>query len=190
MSVKTVTVFCGSRSGSNAQWVSLASACGRGLAAHGLALVYGGGCNGLMGAVARAAMESNGQATGVIPESLLAIEPAMQGLTELLVVDSMHTRKSIMAERADAFLVLPGGIGTYEEFFEMWTWNQIGLHDKPIVLLNAYDFYTPLLQFLRQSVDHGFLSLKHHDRLNVVTTVDQAIGLLMGLRLRGAEDAV
>ncbi|MEY3994224.1 MAG: hypothetical protein RLZZ113_1329, partial [Pseudomonadota bacterium] len=96
MPVKTVTVFCGSRSGKNAQWVSVASACGRSLAAHGLALVYGGGCNGLMGAVARAAMESKGQATGVIPESLLAIEPAMQGLTELLVVDSMHTRKSIM----------------------------------------------------------------------------------------------
>jgi uncharacterized protein (TIGR00730 family) len=126
-----------------------------------------------MGAVARAAMESKGQATGVIPESLLAIEPAMQGLTELLVVDSMHTRKSIMAERADAFLVLPGGIGTYEEFFEMWTWNQIGLHDKPI------DFYTPLLQFLRQSVDHGFLNPKHHDHLKVATTVDQAIDFLL-----------
>jgi uncharacterized protein (TIGR00730 family) len=179
MPVKTVTVFCGSRSGKNAQWVSFASACGRSLAAHGLALVYGGGCNGLMGAVARAAMESKGQATGVIPESLLAIEPAMQGLTELLVVDSMHTRKSIMAERADAFLVLPGGIGTYEEFFEMWTWNQIGLHDKPIVLLNAFDFYTPLLQFLRQSVDHGFLNPKHHDHLKVATTVDQAIDFLL-----------
>jgi uncharacterized protein (TIGR00730 family) len=178
MSVKTVTVFCGSREGNDSKWSAIAESCGRELAQRNLALVYGGGRNGLMGAVARGAIAQGGQTTGVIPESLLSIEPAMDGLTELLVVDSMHTRKSIMSERADAFLVLPGGIGTFEEFFETWTWHQIGLHTKPVVLLNAFDYYTPLLGFLEHAVGLGFLKPGHHRHVRVATKVDEAFDLI------------
>jgi uncharacterized protein (TIGR00730 family) len=176
--VKSITVFCGSRSGRDPKWIEVAAACGREMVKRDLALVFGGGRNGLMGAVARAVIEAKGKSTGVIPESLLAIEPAMEELTELFVVDSMHTRKALMSERADAFLVLPGGIGTFEEFFETWTWHQIGLHSKPIVLFNLDNYYTPLLQFLRQSMDCGFLNPRHHDHLRVATTVEQAFDLL------------
>ena len=176
--IKSVTVFCGSRSGKDPRWELIARQCGEGLAQRGMALVFGGGCCGLMGAVAQAVIDAGGKSTGVIPESLLSIEPAKEGLTELFVVDSMHTRKFIMSERADAFLVLPGGIGTFEEFFETWTWHQIGLHSKPIVLFNLDDYYTPLLQFLRQAMDCGFLNSRHHDHLRVATTVEQAFDLL------------
>jgi uncharacterized protein (TIGR00730 family) len=169
--VKSITVFCGSRSGRDPKWIEIAEACGREMAKRDLALVFGGGRNGLMGAVARGVITSKGKSTGVIPE-------AMEELTELFVVDSMHTRKALMSERADAFLVLPGGIGTFEEFFETWTWHQIGLHSKPIVLFNLDDYYTPLLQFLRQAMDCGFLNSRHHDHLRVATTVAQAFDLL------------
>lgn len=175
MPVKTVTVFCGSRPGHDPKWVALAAEVGREMVQRDMALVFGGGSNGLMGAVAGAVVEAGGKSTGVIPESLLAIEPALEGLTELFVVDSMHTRKFIMSERADAFLVLPGGIGTFEEFFEIWTWHQIGLHNKPIVLFNAFDYYTPLLGFLQQAMHEGFVRPEHHCHLRVATSVREAL---------------
>jgi uncharacterized protein (TIGR00730 family) len=176
--VRAVTVYCGSRSGADPKWVEIAKACGREMAQRGIALVFGGGCNGLMGAVASGVIDAKGKSTGVIPESLLAFEPAMPGLTELIIVDSMHTRKSIMSERGDAFLVLPGGIGTFEEFFETWTWHQLGLHRKPIVLLNAEGYYSTLLAFLQHSVDQGFIATEHHCHLRVAHSVDQAFDLL------------
>lgn len=178
-SVKSVTVYCGSRNGHDPMWTELARACGKAMVERNLALIFGGGRNGLMGAIARAVIESKGKSTGVIPESLLAFEPAMEELTELFIVDSMHTRKALMAERADAFLVLPGGIGTFEEFFEIWTWHQIGLHDKPIVLLNAHDYYTPLLDFLKRALDCGFMTTEHHCHLRVATEVTQAMDFLV-----------
>lgn len=176
--IKSITVYCGSRSGHDPKWVELAKACGKEMVARDLSLVFGGGRNGLMGAVARAVIDAKGRSAGIIPESLLVMEPAMEELTELFVVDSMHTRKSLMAERGDAFLVLPGGIGTFEEFFEIWTWHQIGLHNKPIVLFNVDGYYTPLLQFLQQALDFGFLTAEHHCHLRVATSVTQAFDLL------------
>lgn len=176
--VKTVTVYCGSRKGHDAKWLHLASEVGAALGQSGMAMVFGGGRNGMMGATARAALEAGGKVTGIIPETLLAVEPAMEDLTELFVVDSMHTRKLLMSEKADGFLVLPGGIGTLEEFFEIWTWFQIGLHQKPIVLLNAFDYYSPLLRFLQHSVDLGFFGAHHHMHLRVAKTARDAVSLL------------
>lgn len=176
--INAVAVYCGSRSGDDPKWVEIAQACGKELAQRGLGLVFGGGRCGLMGAVARAVIDAKGKSTGVIPESLLSFEPAMEELTELFIVDSMHTRKALMAERADAFLVLPGGVGTFEEFFEVWTWRQLGFHSKPIVLLNAFDYYTPLLDFLDRSVRTGFLASEHHCHLRVATKIPDAFDLL------------
>ena len=177
--LKTVTIYCGSRPGHDAKWVGVAKECGAEIARNGLAMVFGGGRNGMMGAAARAALDAGGKVTGIIPETLLAVEPAMEDLTELFVVDSMHTRKLLMSEKADGFLVMPGGIGTFEEFFEIWTWLQIGLHKKPIVLLNAFDYYQPLLEFLQHAVDQGFFGLHHHRHLRVAGTAKQAVQLLL-----------
>ena len=176
---RTVTVYCGSRPGHDPQWMAMAAQCGAALARNGFSMVFGGGRNGLMGASARAALEAGGKVTGIIPESLLAVEPAMEDLTELFVVDSMHTRKLLMSEKADAFLVLPGGIGTFEEFFEIWTWFQIGLHKKPIVLVNAFGYYDPLLQFLQHAVDHGFFGSHHHQHVRVAHDAGSAMQCLL-----------
>lgn len=154
----SVCVYCGSRPGETPEFVEVARAVGRWIGASEGQLVYGGGNNGLMGVVADATLEAGGRVVGVIPKALVEREFAKLDCTELHVVDSMHDRKRMMAERADAFLALPGGIGTFEELFEVWTWRQLGYHDKPIGLLNALDYYTPLLTFLRSSVAHGFMN--------------------------------
>ena len=121
-------------------------------------MVYGGGRNGLMGIVADATLAAGGRVIGVIPEALVEKEWAHSGCTELHVVETMHERKRIMAERADAFLALPGGIGTLEEFFEVWTWRQLGYHDKPVGLLNTNGYFDSLLAFLKSSVENGFMN--------------------------------
>ena len=125
---------------------------------HGGQLVYGGGRNGLMGTVADATLAAGGRVMGVIPKALVDKEQAHHGCTELHVVETMHERKQMMAEHADAFLALPGGIGTLEEFFEVWTWRQLGYHDKPVGLLNMNGYYDKLLAFLQTSVSSGFMS--------------------------------
>ena len=125
---------------------------------HGGQLVYGGGRNGLMGTVADATLAAGGRVIGVIPKALVDKEQAHHGCTELHVVETMHERKQMMAEHADAFLALPGGIGTLEEFFEVWTWRQLGYHDKPVGLLNMNGYYDKLLAFLQTSVSSGFMS--------------------------------
>lgn len=178
MASRAVTVFCGSRSGQDPKWAKIARECGKELVRRDFALVFGGGGDGLMGEIARAVIEANGTSVGIIPEGLLAIEPAEKNVTELLVVDSMHTRKRCMSQRADAFLVLPGGIGTFEEFFECWTWHQIGLHHKPIALLNAHNYYSPLLTFLDQGLREGFIRPDHHRFVQVVSTVQEAFDYL------------
>ncbi len=154
----SVCVYCGSRTGETPEFVAVARAVGRWIGVNEGQLVYGGGNNGLMGVVADATLEAGGRVVGVIPKALVEREFAKLDCTELHVVDSMHDRKRMMAERADGFLALPGGIGTFEELFEVWTWRQLGYHNKPIGLLNALDYYTPLLAFLRSSVSHGFMS--------------------------------
>lgn len=154
----SVCVYCGSRMGETPAFIDAARDVGRWIGANGGQLVYGGGNNGLMGVVAAATLESGGRVVGVIPQALVEREFAKLDCTELHVVDTMHERKRMMAERADAFLALPGGIGTFEELFEVWTWRQLGYHDKPIGLLDVGGYYGPLLSFLRASVGHGFMN--------------------------------
>jgi uncharacterized protein (TIGR00730 family) len=153
----SLAVYCGSRSGLNPAWTEQARRVGQWIAQHGGQLVYGGGHNGLMGILADAALEAGGQVLGVIPQALVDKEFAHRGCTELRIVQTMHERKHIMAEEADAFLALPGGIGTLEEFFEVWTWRQLGYHNKPVGLLNHQGYYDSLLRFLEQSVAQQFM---------------------------------
>lgn len=154
----SICVYCGSRPGLEPGFADLARATGQWIGRHGGQLVYGGGNNGLMGVVADATLAAGGRVVGIIPKALVEREWAKLDCTELHVVDTMHERKRLMAERADAFLALPGGIGTFEELFEVWTWRQLGYHDKPVGLLNAAGYYDSLLVFLRSSVAHGFMS--------------------------------
>jgi uncharacterized protein (TIGR00730 family) len=153
----SLCVYCGSRTGNSPEFVALAQQVGRWIGHHRGQLVYGGGNNGLMGEMADAALAAGARVVGVIPHALVEREWAKRDCTELHVVDNMHERKRMMAERADAFLALPGGIGTFEEFFEAWTWRQLGYHDKPLGLLNAGGYYDSLLAFLHESVRHGFM---------------------------------
>lgn len=154
----SICVYCGSRMGSAPPFSAVAQAVGRWIGAQRGQLVYGGGNNGLMGVMADATLAAGGRVVGVIPHALVDKEFAKLDCTELHVVDNMHERKRMMAERADAFLALPGGIGTLEEFFEVWTWRQLGYHDKPVGLLNLDGYYQPLLDFLQSSVRHGLMS--------------------------------
>ena len=153
----SVCVYCGSRSGLNPAYAAAAAQVGHWIGAHGGQLVYGGGKSGLMGIVADAALQSGARVVGVIPKALVEKEWAHRGCTELHIVDTMHDRKRMMAERSDAFLALPGGIGTFEELFEVWTWRQLGYHDKPIGILNIAGYYDRLLDFLASSVTEQFL---------------------------------
>jgi hypothetical protein len=154
----SLCVYCGSRAGIDPSHAALARATGTWIGAHGGQLVYGGGRNGLMGIVADATLQAGGRVVGVIPQSLVKLEAAHHGCTELHIVDTMHERKHMMAERSDAFLALPGGIGTFEELFEVWTWRQLGYHDKPIGLLNAGGYYDGLIAFLRNCVENQFMN--------------------------------
>lgn len=154
----SLCVYCGSKAGLDTRLVDAASHVGNWIGRHGGQLVYGGGNNGLMGVVADATLAAGGTVLGVIPENLVIKELAKQDCTELHVVQTMHQRKQMMAERADAFLALPGGIGTLEEFFEVWTWRQLGYHDKPIGILNVAGYYDSLLGFIEESVKQGLIS--------------------------------
>src|SRR5947207_5121787 len=154
--IRSVCVYCGSAGAVDPRYRAAADEIGRSLAAAGIALVFGGGRIGLMGIAADAALAAGGQVIGVIPASLRDAELAHQGVSELVVVDTMHDRKRVMAERADAFAVLPGGIGTLDEMFEMLTWRQLGLHDKPIWLIDIADYWRPLRDLLAHLTSHGF----------------------------------
>jgi uncharacterized protein (TIGR00730 family) len=163
----TLCVYCGSRSGDSPAFSSAAGTVGRAIGQLGWGLVYGGGRAGLMGTVADAVLAAGGHVTGVIPRSLMERELGHTGAQELHVVETMHQRKMLMAERADAFLALPGGIGTFEELFEVWTWRQLGYHDKPVGLLDVDGFYRPLLEFLAGARDRGFMDATQHALLHV-----------------------
>jgi len=151
---------------------------GTALAAHGVGVVYGGAKVGLMQAVAEAALAGGGNVTGVIPEVLVELEVAHHGITKLHVVDTMHTRKALMAELADAFVVLPGGFGTLEEVFEVLAWQTLKLHSKPVLLLNTNGFYDKLLTFLDYAVEQGMLKQKNREIVLVADSVDEALRLL------------
>jgi uncharacterized protein (TIGR00730 family) len=154
----SLCVYCGSRTGASPLFAQAATAVGQWIGAHQGQLVYGGGGNGLMGTVARATKSAGGKVIGVIPHALAEKESANDDCDELHLVDNMHQRKFMMAEHADAFLALPGGIGTFEELFEVWTWRQLGFHNKPIGLLNVDGYYDGLLEFMQNTVAKGFVS--------------------------------
>ena len=174
----SICVYCGSRPGHHPEFTAVATQVGTWIGAHGGQLVYGGGRNGLMGTVADATLAAGGRVIGVIPKALVDKEHAHLGCTELHVVETMHERKRLMAEHADAFLALPGGIGTLEEFFEVWTWRQLGYHDKPIGLLNLNGYYDSLLAFLQSSVSSGFMS---SSLMSLISVDKQAESLLQSL---------
>lgn len=163
--MRSVCVFCGSNPGTRPEYRASAEATGELLARSGVRLVFGGGAIGLMGAVAAAAMRAGGEVVGVIPAALDRREIANRAVTELHIVDTMHERKAMMAELSDGFIAFPGGLGTYEELFEVWTWAQLGIHAKPIGLLNVAGFYDPLLTFLASAAGEGFLRPEHLDLL-------------------------
>lgn len=163
--LRSVAVFCGSNHGHDPAFTAAAQALGRLLAETNINVVYGGGNVGLMGEVADAALRAGGTVTGVIPRHLWDKEVGHDGLTELLIVDSMHERKLAMADRSDAFIALPGGVGTLEELFEAITWTQLGIHDKPVGFLDVAGFYTPLLAFLDTVVGAGFLRPGHRSMI-------------------------
>jgi uncharacterized protein (TIGR00730 family) len=160
-------VFCGSNPGLEPSYLAMARDLGRMLAQEKIALVYGGGAVGLMGAVADAALEGGGEVIGVIPQALMDKEIGHRGLADLRVVGSMHERKALMAELASGFIALPGGLGTFEELFEVWTWAQLGYHRKPCALLNVAGFYDRLISFLDDVVERGFVKPIHRSMLIV-----------------------
>jgi TIGR00730 family protein len=164
--IERVCVFCGSNNGSRPEYGRSAAALGAEIARRGLGLVYGGGDVGTMGILARAALAAGGRVTGVIPRKLYELVDHVE-LTELHVASDMHERKATMYELSDAFIALPGGIGTLDELFEAWTWRDIGYHDKPVGLLDPTGYYEPLLGFLRSMVAEGFLAPEHLDDLVV-----------------------
>ncbi|MPZ75587.1 MAG: TIGR00730 family Rossman fold protein [Deltaproteobacteria bacterium] len=163
--VAKICVFTGSRQGVRSQYAAAARQLGAALVERGYGLVYGGGNVGLMTVIADAVLELGGHVTGVIPDSLVTKEVAHQGLSDLRIVRSMHERKAVMAELSDGFIAMPGGIGTLEEFFEVLSWAQLGIHGKPCGLLNTSGYYDQLIQFLDYAVDQDFLKPKHRSLL-------------------------
>ncbi|QHE86336.1 TIGR00730 family Rossman fold protein [Hydrogenophaga sp. BPS33] len=163
----SLCVYCGSRPGVDPAFAEVARATGTWIGSHGGQLVYGGGRNGLMGLLSEATLKAGGRVVGIIPKALVEKEWADDRCTELHVVDTMHERKRMMAEKADAFLALPGGIGTFEEFFEVWTWRQLGYHDKPVGLLNVAGYYDGLMTFLRTGVEQAFMNAWQMDLIRV-----------------------
>jgi len=163
----SVAVYCGSRFGDLPAYADAARELGHLVARGGGSVIYGGGRVGLMGVVADAALAAGGAVVGVIPQALMDREVGHTGLTEMHVVQTMHERKQLMAERADAFVALPGGIGTLEEIYEVWSWQQLGYHDKPVALLNVAGYYDALLAFMRISHERGFVSAPQYQALLV-----------------------
>ena len=181
MSRFSVCVYCGSRPGQDAAFAQAANTVGRLIGQSGGQLVYGGGRAGLMGIVADAALAAGATVVGVIPQALMERELGHRGLTELHVVQTMHERKQMMAERSDAFLALPGGIGTLEELFEVWTWQQLGYHDKPVGLLNVAGYYDRLLRFLDETGRQGFVPTAQRELLQVDADPAALLGRLSAL---------
>jgi uncharacterized protein (TIGR00730 family) len=176
--MQRLAVYCGAAMGSDPAHAELAARIGRRIAERGLALVYGGGHRGLMGVVADAALGAGGEVFGVIPQALVDAEAAHRGLTELTVVANMHERKAMMTELTDAFVAIPGGIGTLDELFEAWSWHTLGYHAKPFALLHEDGFWDHLLGFLDHAAGAGFISAERRRQLLVAGSPDEAIDLL------------
>lgn len=182
MSVQSLCVFCGSSFGHDEKWSAAARRLGVGLAKAGITLIYGGSRSGLMGAVAEAALDSGGRVEGVIPRFFLPSEDPFAEVSELTVVEDMHTRKKLMFDKSDAFCVLPGGLGTLDETFEILTWKQIALHDKPVLMLNMDGYWTPWLDLIDGIVAQGFAKPAVTGFYEVVDTVDEVLARLKTLK--------
>lgn len=178
MSIRSLAVFCGSKTGGNGLYEEHAASLGRLLAAQDVTLIYGGGRSGLMGAAANAVMEGGGRVKGVIPQVLLAWEHQHEGISELLVVEDMHVRKRTLYELCDAVIILPGGFGTLDELFEVLTWNQLSIHDKKIFVLNSGGFYDHLLQHMQRLGDEGFLYGALEEKLVVLSEPEDILPFL------------
>ncbi len=176
--MQSVCVYCGANAGAQAAYADAARDLAHTLAARGLTLIYGGGSVGLMGILADAVLAAGGRVVGVLPRHLHRKEVAHEGLTELHVVKSMHERKALMADRSDAFIALPGGLGTLEELFEVLTWTQLGLHAKPCGLLNVASYYDPLRGFLDHAVAEGFIRSEHRAMLVVENRAESLLARL------------
>ena len=189
LTMPLVAVYCGSRLGNNEVYEQAARELGRELADNGMGLVYGGASIGLMGAVADEVIQGGAQAVGVIPTFMLKHEIAHEQLTRLHLTDTMHTRKTVMAEYADAFITLPGGLGTLEEIMEIATWRQLYQHEKPMIILNINGFYDRMIEHLKYTADQGFMKQQDLERLVVCNTINEAIELLKTVvTIEGAVD--
>lgn len=186
MTLRSICVFCGASTGAQPIYRQAAENLGRHLAEQGLRLIYGGGAVGLMGVVADAALAAGGEVIGIIPQSLERAEIGHPGLTRLEVVDGMHARKARMAELSDAFIALPGGLGTLEELFEVWTWGQLGYHRKPLGLLDVGGFYSKLGEFLDHQVSQGFVRSEHRAMLQLGESPHALLQLLRSWQPSGA----
>lgn len=178
MDVKTVCVFCGSRPGARPEFLAAATELGEELARRKIGLIYGGASVGLMGAVADAVLSAGGRAVGVLPMSLQQRELGHPGLHELHLVNSMHERKALMAKRADAFIALPGGFGTFDELFEIITWGQLGLHAKPIGLMDVGGYFQPLIAMVKRGVEDGFIPQAHEQPFAVSASAKELLDRL------------
>ena len=176
--VKSVCVYCGASDGASPTFLKIATDVGRALGEHRIRLVYGGGGIGLMGAVADAALAAGGEVAGIIPEHLQQAELGHRGLTELKIVDSMHTRKRMMFDLSEAFIVLPGGMGTLDETFEIITWRQLGMHDKPIILLNHEQYWDPFLGLVDHVIGNGFARPAARQLFSVASSIGRLFDLL------------
>jgi uncharacterized protein (TIGR00730 family) len=173
--MKSICVFCGSSSGKGANHLTAAQKLGKILAEENITLVYGGGNVGIMGEIANTVLQYNGKVTGVIPEDLVARETALREVTELKIVRSMHERKAMMSELSDGFIAMSGGIGTLEELFEVWTWAQLGIHNKPIGILNVDNYYDRLIDFIKHSVEQEFVYKNNLDMILIDTDAKNLI---------------
>jgi uncharacterized protein (TIGR00730 family) len=182
MKLQNLCIYCGSSPGNRPEYVAEARCFGRTLVEQDIGLVYGGASIGLMGVVADTVLAAGGTVTGVIPRALLRKEVVHHGLTELVITESMHARKAKMAQLADAFVALPGGIGTFEELFEIWTWAQLGFHRKPCALFNPRGYFDPLVQFLDHAVEEGFLKPVHRSMLLVSDSPENLLEALRSYR--------
>ena len=177
--MKRICVFCGSSTGIRPAYADAARRTGSALVRRGIGLVYGGGCVGLMGTIADAVIDGSGEVIGIIPEALVDRELAHREVTELIIVRSMHERKAKMAEMSDAFIALPGGYGTFEEFCEIITWAQLGLHRKPCGVLNVEGYYDPLLSLFDRAVDEGFVHAANRLLVIQETDPDRLLDMVM-----------
>ena len=186
--MKSICVFAGSAQGTKASYAKSAIDLGQEIAKRSYTMVYGGGSKGLMGIVADAVLEGGSSVTGVITEKLHDVEVGHKNLTSLEIVSSMHERKSRMAELSDAIISLPGGVGTWEEFFEALAWNQLGIYSKPIVLYNVDDYYSKLFEFTQFSVQEGFLPETTHEELFISKSLEEIFEFIESFQIRDTED--